>query len=136
MKQGFSTLKSATTLQGLAPLLSHATGNSPGAVLASLSQLCPLVLWGIFYVYGRFSIPAFYHFFLVGLPAYFSNHSPFLREHIFVGFNEFPSLVCWCTVIHHHLPQGPTLFRIVRWDFTCVQCYVYTDTGPPVSSPI
>ena len=49
----------------------------------------------------------------VGLPAYCSNHSPLSREHIFVGFNEFPSLVYWCTVIHHH---RPTLFRRVRWD--------------------
>ena len=46
----------------------------------------------------------------VGLPAYFSNHSPFSREHIFVGINEFPSLECWCIVIHHHRPQRPTLF--------------------------
>ena len=29
----------------------------------------------------------------VGLPAYLSNHNPFSREHIFVGFNEFPSLM-------------------------------------------
>ena len=72
----------------------------------------------------------------VGLPAYLSNHSPFSREHIFVDFNEFPSLVYWCTVIHHHRSQGPTLFRRVRWDFTCVQCYVCTYTGPPVLSPI
>ena len=72
----------------------------------------------------------------VGLPAFLSNHNPFSREHIFVGFNEFPSLVYWCTVIHHHRPQGPTLFRGVRWDFTCVQCDVCTDTGPPVLNPI
>ena len=25
----------------------------------------------------------------VGLPAYFNNHSPFSREHNFVGFNNF-----------------------------------------------
>ena len=43
----------------------------------------------------------------------------FSREHIFVGF---PSLKYWCTVIHHHRPQGPALFRRVRWDFMCVQC--------------
>ena len=41
-------------------------------------------------------------------------------EHKFVGFNEFTALVCWCTVIHHYRPQEPTLFRRVRWDFTCV----------------
>ena len=27
-------------------------------------------------------------------------HSPFVREHIFVGFNKFPFLMHWCTVIH------------------------------------
>ena len=59
---------------------------------------------------------------------------PFLKEHMFVGFNEFPSLLCWCTVTHHHRP--PPLFQRVRLDFTCEQCDVCTYTGPPVSSPI
>ena len=72
----------------------------------------------------------------VGLPAYLSNHNPLSREHIFVGFNEFPALVCWYIVIHYHRPQGPTLFRRVRWVFTCVLCNVCTDTAPPVLSPI
>ena len=72
----------------------------------------------------------------VGLSAYFSSHSLFSREHIFVGFNTFLSLMCWWSVIHHHRPQGPTLFQRVRWDFTCVQCNVCTDTGPPVLSHI
>ena len=55
----------------------------------------------------------------VGLPAYLSKHNPFSREHIFVGFNEFPSLVYRCTVIHHHRPQGPTPFFLrVRWNIT------------------
>ena len=66
------------------------------------------------YVSGRFSTPFFITFLGLGLPAYFSNHSPFLREHIFlISFflNEFPSLVCWRTVIHYHRPQGATLFQ-------------------------
>ena len=88
-----------------------------------------LRLWSFFY-------SIFFIILRVGLPAYLSNHNPFLREHIFVGFNEFPSLVYWCTIILHHRPQGPTLFRRVRWEFTCVQCDVCTDTGPPVLSPI
>ena len=49
-------------------------------------------------------------------------------------FNEFPSLICWCAVIHNHRPQGPTLFQGVRSDF--VQCNVCTDTGPPILSSI
>ena len=77
-----------------------------------------------------FSFSISYHIFLVDLPAYFRNHSPLLREHIFVGFNKFPSVVCWCTVIHHHWPHGLTLLRRVRWDFKCVQCNMCTDTGP------
>ena len=40
--------------------------------------------------------------------------------------------MCWCIVIHHHRPQVPTLFLRVRWDFTCVQCDMCTDTGHPV----
>ena len=78
----------------------------------------------------------FLSFFGVGLPAYFSNHSPFLREHIFVGFYELPSLVCLCKCHPSSPATGPTLFRRVRWDFTCVQCNVCSDTGPPVLSPI
>ena len=81
----------------------------------------------------------FYHiffFFGVDCPDYSSNHSLFSREHIFVDFNKFPSLLCWCTVIHHHQTQGATLFRRVRSDFTCVQCSVCICTGPPVLSPI
>ena len=58
------------------------------------------------------------------------------KKTLFGGFNEFPFLVCWCTVIHHHRSQGPTLFRRVRWEFTCVQCDLCTDTGPPVLRPI
>ena len=72
----------------------------------------------------------------VDLPVYFSNYSQFLREHIFVRFNEFPSLVCWCIVIHHPRLQGPTLFRRVGWEFMCVQCCVCTGTEHPVLSPI
>ena len=83
---------------------------------SALSLSVPLWYVGLsFYVCGRFSTQSFfYHFFGVGLPAYLSNHNLFLREHIFVGFNKFPSLVYWCTIIHHHRPQGPTLFRRVR----------------------
>ena len=36
--------------------------------------------------------------------------------HIFVAF------VCLYTFIHHHRPQGPTLFRRVRWDLCSVMC--------------
>ena len=53
-------------------------------------------------------------------PQCFSNLCSFSKEHIFVGFNEFPSLECLCTVIYHHRPQGPTLFWRMRsnWNFT------------------
>ena len=63
-------------------------------------------LWVYFFVYvsGRFFLLHLFIIFGVGLHAYF-NHSLFLTEHIFVGFNEFPSPVCWCTVIHHHRPS-------------------------------
>ena len=91
--------------------------------ISLLSISIPLYLQGLLslqpFFYSNFTI-----IFLVGLHAYFSNHCPFLREHIFTGYNEFPSLVCWCTVIHHHRPQEPLLFRRERWDFTCVQSYV------------
>ena len=70
----------------------------------------------------------------VGIPAYLSNHSPFLRELSSMGFNEFPSLVCWCIVTDN---RGLLyFFQRVRWDFMCVHCDVCTDTGPPIASPI
>ena len=47
-----------------------------------------LICGVIFYVCVRFSTPLFI-IFGVGLPAHLSNHNPFLREHIFVGFNEW-----------------------------------------------
>ena len=94
--------------------------------LLSLSAF-PFSLRGNLHLWQVFFTP----FFHLGLPAYFSNRSPFLSEHIFVGFDEFPSLMCKCTVIHHYRPQGPTLFKRVRWDFTCVQCNECTCTRPP-----
>ena len=36
-----------------------------------------------------FLLHIFYIIFGVGLPTYFSNHSPFPREHIFLGFTGF-----------------------------------------------
>ena len=48
---------------------------------------------------------------------------------------KFPHVLVHCHP-YLHRPQGPTLFQRVRWDFTCVQCNVCTDTGPPVSSLI
>ena len=67
--------------------------------------------------------PFFYFRFL----SFFWRRSPHILQQpysvfkgAFVGFNKFPSLVCWCTVIHYHRPQGPTLFRRVIWDFACV----------------
>ena len=44
------------------------------------------------YTYGPFSTSSFH--FGVGLSAYFISYSPLLREHIFVGLNKFPSLLC------------------------------------------
>ena len=64
--------------------------------LSVSSLICEVMLC----VCGRFSTQSiFFIIFGVGLPAY---HNPFMREHTFVGFNEFPFFVCWYTVIHHH----------------------------------
>ena len=95
----------------------------------SLSQSSPFNLRGYHSRLWSFIYSNFSSFWGVGLPAYFSDHNPFSRENIFVGFNKFPSPVYCCTVIHHHRPHW-------RLDFTCVQCNVCTDTGPPVLSPI
>ena len=92
-------------------------------------------LWGNFYVQGRFSTPSVYNLWSRSPCIPLQPQNAFLREHIFIGFNKFPSLVCWCIVIHYHQLQWPTLFRRMRWDSTCVPCDVCTDTGPPVLSP-
>ena len=68
--------------------------------IISLFQCSPLYFAGYFFTsMAVFLLHLFIIFVGVGLPAYFSNHSPFLREHNFVGFNEFPSLMCWCSSI-------------------------------------
>ena len=95
----------------------------------------PLYFVGLIFTFVAIFPLNLFVIFGVGLPSYLSNHNPFSREHFFVCFNEFPSIVCRCIVIHHHRPQGPTLFQRERWDFTCVQCDVCTDTGPLVLSP-
>ena len=64
--------------------------------------VCSLWLWLVFFLL---------HYLKVVLLVYFSNHSPFQREHIFVDFYEFHSLVSWCIVIHHDRPKGPSLFQ-------------------------
>ena len=59
------------------------------------------------YVCGRFLLH--FYIFWSRFPRLLQQpQSVFLREHIFMGFNDFPSFVCWCTVIHHH---RPTLFQ-------------------------
>ena len=77
----------------------------------SLSQ-CSSLYYEVYYIHGRFSIP-FYHIF-------FGSRSPcmFLRELIFVGFNDFHSLECRCTVIRHHRPQWPTHFMNCMLDLS------------------
>ena len=87
------------------------------------------------YVFGCFSTP-FYNIFGSRFPCILQQPQSFSAKHIFVGFNEFTSFVCWCTVIHHHQPHGSILFLKVRWDFTCVQGDVCIYTVPPVLSPI
>ena len=69
----------------------------------SLSQRSGPLICGV----NHFTFVAVFllHLFIIfglGLPAYLSNQYPFSREHVFVGFNKFPSLMYWCIVIHHH----------------------------------
>ena len=54
----------------------------------------PFILWG--YSLRRLSTLSFLMIFFFRV----ATTVLFLRMYIFVGFNEFPSLVCWCTVIH------------------------------------
>ena len=71
----------------------------------SLSQCFPLIYGDDFLRLWSF----FYHFW--SRSPHIPQQAQFSREHIFVGFKNFPSLVCCCTDIHHHRPQGPTLYR-------------------------
>ena len=81
----------------------------------SLSQRSPLIC-GVnsFYVCGRLwpFVAIFFIISRVGLPAYLSNHNPFSREHIFVAFNEFSALVCWCFV--YDLKFAKILFKLMN----------------------
>ena len=75
----------------------------------SLSQ-CSHLICGVNYVWGCFST-LFYHIFWVGLPAYFSNHSPFLREHIFCRFQR----VSYSRVLVHCHPSSPAKEAYSFW---------------------
>ena len=66
-----------------------------GEYSLSLSRCSPWYCRVIFFLrLWPFSYSIFLPFLGIGLPAYFSNHCPFLRVHMFVSFNKFSSLVC------------------------------------------
>ena len=76
--------------------------------LQILSLCSPLFLCGYLCLWLFF-----YSIFITFLEYVFSYSATtfcFRGSIFFVGFNEFPSFVCWCTVIHHHLQQRSTLF--------------------------
>ena len=85
-----------------------------------------LGLWSFFY--SVFS-PIFFLLFWVGLQMYFRNYSPFSREHILKVFTGFLLLcvVALSFIFSGH--RGLFFFQRMRWDFTCVQCNVCTETG-------
>ena len=77
--------------------------------------------------YFQHLCPFFYSIFY-----YFWSRSPRIPQQksffegahdFFLGINQCPSLLCWCIVIHHHWPQGTTIFRTVRLNFTCGHSY-------------
>ena len=67
----------------------------------SLSVRSPLIC-GVIFTFVAVFYSIFFMIFGVDFPAYLSNHILFSREQMFVGFNECPSLMYWCTVIHQH----------------------------------
>ena len=91
-------------------------------LLLTLSQNAPLFCEFISDVCGCFFLLNLFIIIGLCLYPYFSNHNPFLREHISVCFIEFPSLMCWCTVIHHHQSQGLLFFK--EWDRILHVCSV------------
>ena len=85
-------------------------------LIFSLSQLAPLFcrqgyyFFFFFFVCGCFSTLIFLYF-LVGFLAYFNNQNLLSIEHICEGFNKFPSVLCWCTVIQYHWQQNLLFFK-------------------------
>ena len=79
-------------------------------LILSLPQRSPLICWVNFLRLWPFFYSILLSFFRVGFHTYLSNHYPFLRKHIFAGFNEFPSLVCcsFSRVLVHCHPSSPT----------------------------
>ena len=58
-------------------------------------------------------------------------HTSAIIHHTFL--QVLMTLVCWCTVIHHHLPSR---FQRVRWDIVCAVSCLHRDgttcfKGPP-----
>ena len=64
-------------------------GKTETCILSALPFICGVIIMSI-----AVFLLHFHHIYWVGLPAYLSNHSLFWREHIFVGCNEFPALIC------------------------------------------
>ena len=60
----------------------------------------------------------------VSLPAYLNNHNLFSRyAHFLKVLTSFlmSSLMCWCIVIYHHRPQGPTLSKSKMEFYVCAE---------------
>ena len=101
--------------------------------LLSLSLCSPYIFVGLFLRQWLF----FYSIFLSFLEQVSPNTSA-TTVHLqgstyFVGFNKFPPLMCWCTVIHCYQSQEPTLCQRVRWGFYVYACEKNNeckDTGP------
>ena len=91
--------------------MEHGVETNKANLSHSLSVLLEFV--GLMFTFVAVFLLHLFIIFGVGLPAYLNIHNPFSRKHILVGFNEFPSLVCWCIVVHHHRLKGHILFRRV-----------------------
>ena len=120
--------------------------NTPSLSLSLCLSVC-LSLCRSMCISQRFLLSFVICFFFLSLAVFYSIFLSFLSTsprilqqpqsviegvaYICVSFIEFPSLVCWCTVIHHLWPHRLTLFRR-KMGFLCVQCNVYTFTGPLV----
>ena len=87
------------------------------------SQQHPFICTFFFYICSHFSTLSCYHCFRVEVSLH-SNQSLFLREPIFVGFNKFLFLICWCIIIHQHWPQVP--IKMGFYVYTCSLMYVQT----------
>ena len=98
---------------------------SPKSHISLSLSVCPYILWVYILRLCRFFYSIFLSFFGLDLPAFFSNHSPFLRDHFFVGFERisFSCVGVLSSIINSH--SGLLFFFFLKSKMGFIMCALW-----------